>query len=155
MGPGLCSDPAAGFKPPQWRKGGDTASQATTLTSGSATTQGGSPRAEEMLGSSTLLLLLLQVGCPQQGREAPGTVGAPEHFPQPQEHHAAPTNPICTPVFSRIPCWGTALQAFCRPWVNCKECPGRAGGWRDAKLMYNQTDKSSELHMLPLHPSLQ
>lgn len=117
MAPRLSSDLAAGFKHCQWRKGGDTAFQANTLPSGFATTVGGSPQTEKFMGSSTSLLV--QVGCPQQGRKAPGTVVAPEHFPQPQhqglgaqEDHPAPTNPICIPLFSRLPCRGTALQAF-------------------------------------------
>lgn len=90
--PRLSPDPAAGFKHGQWRKGGDTAFQASTLVSGFVTTVGGCHGAEEMLGAA------LQV----QG--APGTVLVPElslgaqedpHIPAPtQSHLQLPLQPI-------------------------------------------------------------
>lgn len=77
----LYPDLAAGFKHPQWRKGGDTAFQANTLTPGFATTVGGSP---ENRGNAGGAALFCGRGWGAQSWEDPGPVVAPEHFPHPQ-----------------------------------------------------------------------
>lgn len=155
MAPRLYSDPAAGFKHLQQRKGGDTALQANTLLSGLATTVG----TEEMLGSSTVLLV--QVGC--HSREAPGTVVAPERFPHTQhmaqEHHPhlpAPTKPICSALFLQISSLRGSIANICADLEGTARsvlAEQRAGEMQSQGII-KQTNQVS-CTCFSLHPSLQ